>query len=233
MQQYTTTFVKKEEVADNTYKYLFEKPEEFTFRAGQYAVIEIMNPKVEDERPAFRSLSMASAPHQEYLAFIMRSSDSGFKQSMQTLKAKDEITLKGPLGHMQLPSDMKIPVVFLTAGVGITPARSMLLDMHHRKSSREVTLIYSNREMKSAPCFQEMSEVALENYRCIHAITDNTSDWEGESRRIDKAFIEEYVPDITLPVFYIVGTSGFTKAMQSILAELDVQKEKIIIDNFG
>jgi len=233
MQNYNITFEGRQEVAQGTFKYLFEKPQGFSFVAGQYVMLEIPDPAVTDERPSFRSLSLSSAPHEQRLAFIMRHSDSGFKQSLFALQEGDEILMKGPLGHMRLPEDESVPVVFLTAGVGITPARSMLLDAQHKGSKRDYTLIYSNREPGSAACLEEVSSFQIENYTCINTMTDKSENWDGHVGRLDRECLTKLIPDFQKPVFYVIGTKGFVNAMKEILKQKEVSESKILIDNFG
>lgn len=233
MNQHEIAFIKFEEVADDTYKYVFEKPENYSFVAGQYVVLEILNPVFTDDRPAFRSLSMSSAPDDENLEFIMRTSDSGFKKSIHALKEGDKVTVKGPLGHMRLPEDTKTPVVFLVAGVGVTPARSMLLDAQHRDSQRTFRMIYSNRELCTAACFDEICDIKLANYKVINVMSDTCENWDGPVGRVDADFIKENTSDLTDPTFYIVGTKGYIEGMKKALAELEITQERIIIDNFG
>ncbi len=233
MQNYTIILTKKQEVAEGTYKYIFAKPVGFSFSAGQYAMLEIIEPTVTDDRPSFRSLSLSSAPHEDHLAFIMRHSDSGFKQSLHALKEGEQVIMKGPLGHMQFPEDERKSVVFLAAGVGITPVRSMLLEAQHKNSKRELTLFYSNRQPSSAACLQEVTTFDIENYTCINTMTRSTDSWDGHVGKINARFLSEFIKDFQKPLFYVIGTTAFVNAMKEILKEKNVDKSNILIDNFG
>lgn len=233
MGTYTTTLIKRELIATETWKYTFVCPRDFIFVAGQYVILEILNPAFTDERPAFRSLSIASAPSEGSLSFIMRHSESAFKKSLNALAMGDEIMIKGPLGHFVLPVDVSQPVVFLTAGVGITPARSMIKQSEFEGCARPLTLLYSNREVASAACKDELSRIGLVNYACFNTITDEVQGWNGHTGFIDAEMIKSAVDDITKPLYYIVGTKGFIEGMKGTLTELGIAKDRMVIDNFG
>ncbi|HIP49880.1 MAG TPA: flavodoxin, partial [Candidatus Pacebacteria bacterium] len=78
--QHSTTLMQKNKIAENTYQLLITKPEGFSFTPGQYVFLDFSNPIHTDDRPSFRAMSIASAPHEEQLMFIMRGSDSAFKK---------------------------------------------------------------------------------------------------------------------------------------------------------
>jgi len=231
--EYSVPLISRTSVAEDTFQYNFAKPEGFAFIAGQYMIVDIPDPSVTDDRPAFRSLTIASAPHEDVVSFIMRHSESGFKQSLYALEMGDHVTLKGPLGQMHLPEDSGTPIVFLVAGVGITPARSMLRDAAHRSSDRTFRLIYSNRELCSAACFAEMCDVDLAHYEAINVMSRSCENWDGPIQLVDAAFIKANTDDLDLPLFYVVGTKGYINAMKAALIELEIPEDRMIFDNFG
>lgn len=230
---YTAHFIEKISVADDTFQYNFCRPNNFDFTAGQYVILEVENSAFSDDRPSFRSLTIASAPHEKMLSFVMRHSDSGFKKSLQALESGNPIVIKGPLGDMHLPDSLDVPVVFLVAGVGITPARSMLRDAVYRDSTRTFRMIYSNREVCTAACFGEMCDIDLENYKVINVMSEECENWDGPVQLVDADFIKEHTTDLENPLFYVVGTKGYIGAMKAALQSLDVPEDRMIFDNFG
>lgn len=232
MVPFHTKLIDKEEIAENTYRYDFEK-KDFVFTAGQYVIIDIDEPLYTDEQPKFRSLSIASAPHEEHLSFIMRHSESAFKKSLHDAEIDLPVTMKGPLGHFILPEDASVPIVYLTAGVGITPVRSMLRHLAHTGETRQIIVCDSNRTVASAPCIAELQKIDLENYSYIGAITDDPDGWSGYSGMIDTEFLYTQVAGLDAPLFYVVGTKGFINGMKGCLAEMVIPAERIIVDNFG
>lgn len=237
MEALTLQFIRQEEIAENTFKYVFKKPDGFVFTAGQYLVVEPLNPQFTDDRPPLRSLSIASAPCEEELFFIMRHSESAFKKNLHamTKEAGDAISVRGPVGHFVLPEDETQAIAFLVAGVGITPVRSMLVQALHENSQRPMTLICSNRTTEAAPCMHELMDVNIARYSCLHAITDEpvTESDNAIAGYVTADIIKDCASALENPLYYIVGTKGFIAGMKSCLEELSIDKERIIIDNFG
>ena len=72
--------ISKKEIAKDTIEISIEKPKGFSYQAGQYGVLEILNPKEQKLDTPFRSLSMVSHPDENTLRFAMRLSESNFKK---------------------------------------------------------------------------------------------------------------------------------------------------------
>ncbi|MEA3322844.1 MAG: FAD-dependent oxidoreductase, partial [Patescibacteria group bacterium] len=187
--QYTTTLAQKNIIAQNTYQLLITKPKDFSFAPGQYMFLDFPDPVYTDESPSFRAMSIAASPHEEYLMFVMRGSDSAFKKNMMEMKEGDEMIIKGPMGHVMLPSNSTQSITFLVAGVGITPARSMIKYEEHAKSEREITLLYASRTKDSIAFYDELKNVQLSNYRAVFTLTREEGGWEGEKGRINSELI--------------------------------------------
>ena len=235
MQKLKIKLISSQEIADNTMQYNFEKPKEFNFKAGQFVILDILNPNHTDNRPTFRSLSIASSPHEDVLSFVMRQSDSAFKKNIFELKRGEEVLIKGPLGHMSLPKDENTPLFFLIAGVGVTPALSMIRFIKYKNLKNPVTVLYANRTIKSSACLDELKKLDS-NYKFLNVLSHEDSNEGCEyciSGRIDKDLISKNLDELEVTQFYIVGTSGFANAMKGYLEELGIKREQINIDNFG
>lgn len=238
MNESTAKLVKKEEICDNTFAFSFAKPEGFEFTAGQYVVLDVDAPKYSDDRPSFRSLSIASAPSDDELLFVMRASDSAFKRSIIAMEQGETVTLKGPIGHFVLPEDKEQKIVYLSAGIGITPIRSMIRQEVSDGSERSQMLFYSNRLPDSAAYALELRDLGLNDYKCVNTMTDVKDDapdsvWAGERGFICADMIEEYCDFYKDAQFYIVGTKPFINAMKDLLSSMGIDEKSITVDNFG
>ncbi len=119
MEKYTLTLKSVQDVADGTKMFVFDKPVGFSFKAGQYVALEVKEFTVEDDgKGRFRSLSIASAPYEDELHFVMRAGESSFKKTMWSLAVGDEVFVMKPVGSFVLSEeDDATPVVFLIGGV--------------------------------------------------------------------------------------------------------------------
>jgi predicted ferric reductase len=103
---------KKEEIAEGTMAFYFEKPAGFQFKPGQFANLTLLNPPETDAEGNVRTFSIASAPLEEDLMFATRMRDTAFKRVLKSMPLGTEITLGGPFGSFSLHSDASRPGSF-------------------------------------------------------------------------------------------------------------------------
>src|SRR6187401_3028905 len=127
MPKYKTELKRREEIADSTMAFHFEKPSGFDYKAGQFADYSLVDPSETDAEGNIRGFSLASAPYENDLMFTTRMRDTAFKRSLRSMKIGTEIILDGPYGSFTLHNDSRKAAVFLTGGIGITPVRSIVL----------------------------------------------------------------------------------------------------------
>ncbi|PID52125.1 MAG: hypothetical protein CR972_03815 [Candidatus Moraniibacteriota bacterium] len=231
--QFSTKLISKEVIAEDTYQFTFEKPDDFSFLAGQYVFLDFTEPEHTDDRPTMRAMSIASAPQEDFLMFIMRKSDSAFKKNIIAMKVGDKILVKGPIGHIALPTDVHQRIAFIISGVGISAARSMIKHEEIIDSPRNIKLLYSSRTKDSIALKDEMDHMTLSNYEIIHTLTREGGEWSGEEGRINREMIEKYIDDTKNTVYYVVGAGAFIESMKEILEEMGINKLNVHFDNFG
>jgi ferredoxin-NADP reductase len=71
--------VSREEVAEGTTAFRFEKPANWRFEAGQFLDLTLLNPSEADAEGNTRTFSIASAPHEETLMVATRMRNTAFK----------------------------------------------------------------------------------------------------------------------------------------------------------
>lgn len=236
MQTYTVKLKRTYEIADQTVAFSFEKPLDFSFRAGQYVVMTLPKLTFPDNRQGKRSLSIASAPHENELLFAMRMTESGFKKTLASMKPGDEVVITQALGHFVLDESLN-PVVFLIGGIGITPVRSILRQAVFESSKRPFFLFYSNRRPQDVAFRGEMQEFPELSYRCIDTLTNQEAadmcEWQEERGYICETMLEKYLPDNDRSTcYYIVGSPIFAKSMIDMLDKRGVDKTLIKQDPF-
>jgi ferredoxin-NADP reductase len=231
------TIKEKQEVAKETLLVTFDlHGEEVEFVPGQYFFVNLPHVGHQDEKGLRRHITVVTSPNEKgVLGLATRLRDSAFKRTLRELPVGAEVDVEPPKGKFVLPDDMSRPLVFVAGGIGITVFRSMLRFIREEGLPYRVTLIYSCRDRESAAFLDELQELERElpNFRLVLTMTDD-ADWEGETRRIDAAFFNDYLgQNLNEYTFMVAGPPGMVEGMQSALAEAGVEEENIIASRFS
>jgi ferredoxin-NADP reductase len=235
---YKTKLRRKEEIADGTMAFHFEKPEGFAFKAGQFGDFTLISPGETDAEGNIRGFSLASAPYEGDLTFATRMRDTAFKRVLRTMDIGTEVSLDAPYGSFTLHNNPRTPAVFLTGGIGVTPVRSIVLQAAHDNLPHRIFLFYSNRRPEDAAFLDELMEAQQTNpnYTFIGMMTEMENSgrkWDGETEYINKAMLEKYVGDLTLPIYYLAGPASMVTAIRKTLNEAGVDDDNIRTEEFS
>ena len=216
----------------------FEKPTGFAFTAGQAGDFTLPSPTETDAEGNARSFTLASAPFEEDLMIATRMRDTAFKRSLKTAPLGTELTLKAPWGELILHDDARIPAVFLTGGIGITPVRSMVLQATHDHLPHKLTLFYANHRPEDAAFLDELkaAQTVNPNFTLVATMSDmkkSAAQWQGENGQVNKAMLTKYIADLTLPIYYISGPPEMVAAMQKTLNDAGVKTSNIRAEEFS
>src|SRR5450631_2984472 len=181
----------RKEVAEGTMSFRFERPSGWTFKAGQYLDMTLLDSSETDSEGNVRSLSIASAPHEETLMVATRVRDTAFKRVLKTMPLGTAVKIEGPSGDLILQNDSKRTAVFLAGGIGITPFRSIVHWAAKEKSPHRIVFFYSNRRPEDAPFLAELQSLERVNPKCklIASMTEmekSHQPWNGETGLIDQ-----------------------------------------------
>jgi ferredoxin-NADP reductase len=91
----------REDVAEGTMAYHFDKPNRFEFRAGQAIDITLLNPPETDSEGNIRTFSIASPPFEDRLTVTTRMRDTAFKRVLKSMPLRRSVRLVG-IGQMDL-----------------------------------------------------------------------------------------------------------------------------------
>jgi ferredoxin-NADP reductase len=227
----------REEVADGTMAFHFEKPSGFLYKAGQFADFTLINPPETDAEGNIRGFSLASAPYESDLQIATRMRDTAFKRVMKHLPDGTPLKLDAPYGSFTLHKNAAVPAVFLTGGIGITVVRSILLEATHEAAPRRIVLFYANHRSADAAYLETLRAVTTQNPHFIFVPTMTHMEiahkgWTGETGHITKAMLERYLDDLTVPIYYSTGPASLVAAMRKTLTEAGVDEDTIRTEEF-
>jgi ferredoxin-NADP reductase len=237
----TTYLVKLKDrcqVAERTLAFQFEKPEGFTFTAGQSIDMTLMNPSETDGEGNGRTFSIASAPDEGLLLVVTRMRDTAFKRVLGTMPIGSQVTIEGPFGNLVLHNDPVRAGVFLAGGIGITPFRSILLRAAKAQLPHRLFLFYANRRPEDAPFLQELEVLQRQNptYTFVPTMTDmSRSDrpWQGETGVINKEMLAKQLKSAASPIYYMAGPPGMVRAMRTLLNSMGRNDDDIRTEEFA
>jgi ferredoxin-NADP reductase len=146
----TSKLMRREEVAEGTMAFHFEKPSGFNYKAGQSADVTLANPPETDAEGNTRTFSIASSPFENELVFTTRMRDTAFKRSLKKVPLATEVKIGSAAGSFTLHENPAKPAVFLTGGIGITPFLSIVRQANHDRLPHNLYLFYSNRRPEDA-----------------------------------------------------------------------------------
>ena len=235
------TFVEKRKEAGNVFTFIF-KPKTRSdlvwfvwkpglpasaqpWQAGQYLFYTIPNSNP-DIRGVTRYFTISSAPFEKHIAITTKifEKPSTFKKSLLKLKIGDEIEANGPDGDFVI-EDPKRNLVFIAGGIGITPFRSILLDLSNRNLKPSIRLLYANHDENIV--FKEELE-SLKNKNSNLKINYFIS-----PTYIDEATVKSQLLIVNRPLVFISGPSPFVRTIRVLILDQGVEKENIKTDSFS
>ena len=205
--------------------FIFKPEEPLVWKAGQF-LHYVLNHESTDDRGSDRWFTIASAPYEKHVLVTTRFASqkgSTFKKTLKALKVGGEIEVSDLDGDF-IVSDARREYIFIAGGIGITPFRSILKQAEHEGKKLRVKLIYANRKTVAA-YRKEFEAMAKRNRNLkIHYLF--------RPQRIDKQTIEELVPDLKKPLFYVSGPEPMVEAIGKMLQQIGVPKKRIKQDWF-
>ena len=109
----------KQQIAEGTYAFTFEKPEEFHFDAGQHVRMTLIDPAETDAEGNSRFFTIASTHQEPDLVFAMRMRDTAFKRVLCRMRPGEKVLIEmlreSPHGSFVLHEDASKPAVLLSA----------------------------------------------------------------------------------------------------------------------
>ncbi len=228
----------RQEVAERTIAFRFEKPSGWTFKAGQFLDMTLLEPAETDPEGNKRGFSIASGPHEETIMVATRMRDTAFKRVLKTMPLATAVKIEGPFGNLTLQNNSARAAVFLAGGIGITPFRSIVHRAAKEKLPHHIYLFYSNRRPEDAPFLEELQALERENpnYKLIASMTGMEKSqrlWNGEKGLINKEMLSNYLKTAVSPIYYVAGPPAMVKGLHEMLNKMGVDDDDIRTEEFA
>jgi Na+-transporting NADH:ubiquinone oxidoreductase subunit F len=203
------------------------------------------------DEPIERAYSMANYPEEKGLIMLnvrVASPPPGsegipagqMSSYIFNLKAGDEVTISGPFGEF-FARDTEKEMIFVGGGAGMAPMRSHIFDQLKRLSSnRKISFWYGARSKREMFYVEDFDTLAKENdnFDWHVALSDAQPDdnWDGYTGFIHNVLMENYLKDHPAPEdceYYMCGPPIMNSSVINMLLELGVDREDIMLDDFG
>lgn len=222
-----------EQVAQDTYDFVFSAPHKLAFEAGQYLEWTLGVPRT-DNRGNRRYFTVASAPTEADVRLGVKfyPQASAFKQQLGAMRAGDTILASQVAGSFTLPAGADTKLAFIAGGIGITPYRSMLRYLIDRDEPRDVVVLYGVNTPDDI-AYRDVLDAAERNLgiSTYYAVAEGASA-EQHSGLIDKHMVRATVPDYRERVFYVSGPQAMVQAVRRMLIGMGVRRSRIKVDFF-
>lgn len=198
--------------------------ESITFLAGQWVYLHLLD--AQGESVARGAFSIASAPVEGggELSFGIKIYGR-LTQTFSELQEGDFIGVQGPFGVFIAPKE-PVPLVFLAAGIGITPFRSLIREALAQPHGSPLVLIWISKAWDDLLYHQEFLawEKASGGRFVYHpSLTrDPHPDWAGWRGRLEVWMLEALNVDWSSVHGYVCGPTLFMERAKALLAERGV-----------
>lgn len=231
-----------EQIAPRVRTFWFEPLGPIEFVAGQFTQLHLPHADV-DARGTDRWMTISSSPHEPRIGIttsLAAEHGSSFKRALHALRPGQEITLAAPIGDFVLPKNTALPLVFVAAGLGITPTASILSWLHHSGEQRDITLLRfaehtPEQPLPFAPLIEASVASGLLRYRL--ELRNATSGRERATTRPSdspsaESLLAELAQQTPEALFFLAGPEAFVESLAQVLRAQGIAPYQIVADLF-
>jgi CDP-4-dehydro-6-deoxyglucose reductase len=206
--------------------------ERLQFLAGQYIDFQLKDGKT-------RSYSLANPPHDDALLELhVRHVPGGlFTDALfSTLKARDILRLKGPLGSFFIREDSDKPMIFIAGGTGFAPIKGMLEHAFAEHTDREMVLYWGVRSLKDLYMAELPRQWQAErpNFTFIPVLSNPLPDdhWQGRTGFVHEAVLEDFADLSGYQVYACGAPIMVDSAREAFTGARGLPEEEFFADSF-
>jgi ferredoxin-NADP reductase len=209
----------------DSFSFIFKPEKEISWKPGQCIFYKIPHENP-DERGTTRHFSISTAPFEKNIMLTSKfdfKKGSSFKRALFALKEGETVEAFGLRGDF-VTKNFKKKLVFIAGGIGVTPCRSILLDLEYKRKNPEVILLYGNKDRDII--FKDTLDKLANDHEWLNIY------YIIEPQLIDSNIIRENVKDLYNCFYYISGPLIMVQIMKEILLKMNIESKNIIEDYF-
>ena len=232
LRPYRVQAVRRERGAAVTLELAPEGHHGLRFEPGQFARLRTAESLYGvDDHPFSLSSSAQRPDRPEFTVKAL----GDFTASLADLRAGTQILLDGPYGEGIQDAPTVRGRLLVVAGIGITPAVSVIRTAAERRDRRPVLLLYGSRRWTDVTFREELDELGqdLANLRVVHVLSCPEAGWRGERGRIGEELLRRHTPeDVVHWSALVCGPSAMVAEGEAALQRLGVPPSAIQAEGF-
>jgi len=215
------------------------EPHELEFQAGQYVSVDIGGGDPASAGQVRRAYSIASAPSMKHAVELCVDITPGGKGSefLKNLKPGDEVSFLAPLGVFVMKPENLVKeknLLFVATGTGITPLRSMILDLlRDKQDARPMWLYWGLRfveDMFWEEEFRQMHEF-FKNFHFHLTLSKPPNHWPLCNGYVTNCLKHELKLNADWGV-YLCGSKEMVVDGSKLMIEMGVPEEQVHFEKF-
>lgn len=208
------------------------------FTPGQHLPLEITIPGAPQK--IRRSYSLINTPGENRYEIAIKREDKGLASRFlhDALRPGDFISGFRPNGDFAIPS-AEIPLVLISAGIGITPMIGLLRSALRQSANRPIWFLYGARDGDHHPFKQEIQTLGHQ-HSSLNVFTCYSQPNATDVKNTDFDFAGRLTPDRMAQFqppqeahFFICGPGSFTAEWEASLTLQHIPNENIHLEQFG
>jgi predicted ferric reductase len=209
-----------------------EGHEGLRFEPGQFARIRLADdPYGLDDHPFTLS---SSADRPERPAFTVKALGD-FSSSLAEIPAGAPVLVDGPHGGGVGPCQRTRGCMLVAAGIGITPAMSVLRTAVERGDHRRLLLVYGSRRWADVTFREELAQLEgeLPNLTTVVVLSRPERGWRAERGRVGEDLLRRFAPrDVARWSALVCGPAPMVSEATSALVRMGMSRAAIQAEGF-
>lgn len=224
------TLEKIEKHTDTIETFWFSPEVPVSFIAGQFTQLHLPHTNM-DSRGDKRWFTISSSPTDSAISITTKfaAKSSSFKRALRSLMPGSTLTIADPMGDFVLPKDHTIPLLFVAAGMGITPMHSMLSYMEKTGEKRSVHLVHSVSKRSDA-----IWDTLFASYNMAYSlfVTEEAHSNRSAGPSLNAKAIADWAKADKRQLLYISGPEIMVEKFVKELPILGINEIKLVTDYF-
>jgi predicted ferric reductase len=196
-------------------------------RAGQYLNWRFLAPGSWWQAHPF---SLSAAPNGAYLRLTVKNVGEG-TAAIHHLRPGTRVAIEGPYGTFTTVRRRQQRVLLVAGGIGITPIRSLLEELHSSKGA--IVVLYRARSWDEVIFQDELDRLVQERRGTLHYLVGRRGAEGLGGDPLSASALRRLVPDIQQRDVFICGSAEMMHGLHESLGKLQVPSDQVHYERFA